>query len=236
MNCIIVDDEELPRRILEQLIAQEPSLDLVEVFSDSIEALKFVNSNESKVQLIFLDIHMPKFTGFDFISSLKTHFQIVLVSADQNFALKAFEFSNVTDYLLKPIQKDRFQKAVLKINQRLEDTKREKSPTATTKGNELYINSDKRLIKINISDINVIEAKGNFIHIRTSVENYLVYSSLKKIEIKLPSSLFLRVHRSFIINFKRIIDIQDNSILIGKELIPVSRRYKPQLLEHLNLL
>jgi len=236
MNCIIVDDEELPRRILEQLIAQEPSLDLVEVFSDSIEALKFVNSNESKVQLIFLDIHMPKFTGFDFISSLKTHFQIVLVSADQNFALKAFEFSNVTDYLLKPIQKDRFQKAVLKINQRLEDTKREKSPTATTKGNELYINSDKRLIKINIPDINVIEAKGNFIHIRTSVENYLVYSSLKKIEIKLPSSLFLRVHRSFIINFKRIIDIQDNSILIGKELIPVSRRYKPQLLEHLNLL
>jgi len=238
MNCVVVDDEELQGKILEQLIVQVPSLNLLGIFNDPIEALKFINSDEKEIDIIFLDILMPKFTGFDLIKAIKSPSKIILISSDKNYALKAFEFPKVIDYLLKPIQKERFLKAISKAAQSSNNLIKTKDTSTSTsiEEDELYINTDKRLIKINISDINIIEAKGNFIYIKTLSDNYLVYSSLKKIESKLPASLFLRVHRSYIINFKKIIDIQDNSILIHNELIPVSRRYKPQLLDHLNLL
>jgi len=237
MNCVVIDDEELPRKILEQLITLQPSLNLLGLFQDPIEALKFINLDENEVNLIFLDILMPGFTGFDLIRSIKAHSQIILISSEKNYAVNAFEFSNVTDYLLKPIQKERFDKAVSKAIKKQEDTSiLNKNTFSTNEENDLFIYIEKRLIKINIPDINFIEAKGNFIHIKTSLDNYLVYSSLKKIENKLSNSSFLRVHRSFIINFNKIIDIQDNSILINNELIPVSRKYKSQLLDHLNLL
>jgi len=240
MNCVLVDDEELPRRILEQLIKQEPSLNLLELFDDPIEALKFINSGEEKIDLIFLDILMPNISGFDFIKSIQSHSQIILVSSEKNYALNAFEFPMVTDYLLKPIKKERFNKATSKAFQQYKNLgilkdKTEEIHTSLEK-NELYVNTDKRLLKISIPDINIIEAQGNFIKIKTLSNSYLVYSSLMKIEDKLPASSFLRVHRSFIINLKKIVDIQDNSILINKELVPVSRRYKKQLLSHLNLL
>ncbi|CAL65817.1 two-component system response regulator containing LytTR DNA-binding domain [Christiangramia forsetii KT0803] len=236
MNCVVVDDEELPGKILEQLIGQNPSLNLLKIFKDPIEALKYINSDEKDIDIIFLDILMPKFTGFDLIKAIKSPSHIILISSDKNYALKAFEFPKVTDYLLKPIQKERFLKAISKVIARSNNPGNIKEASTSIKEDELYINTDKRLIKINIPDINFIEAKGNFIYIKTLSDNYLVYSSLKKIESKLPSSSFLRVHRSYIINFRKIIDIQDNSILINNELIPVSRRYKPQLLDHLNLL
>lgn len=236
MNCVVVDDEELPGKILEQLIGQDSSLNLLKTFKDPIEALKYINSNEENIDLIFLDILMPNFTGFDLIKAIKSPSQIILISSDKNYALKAFEFPKVTDYLLKPIKKERFSQGILKVAERAKNLPETTEPSTSIKENELYINTDKRLIKIDIPEINIIEAKGNFIYIKTLSDNYLVYSSLKKIESKLPSSSFLRVHRSYIINFKKIIDIQDNSILINEELIPVSRRYKPQLLDRLNFL
>ena len=235
MNCVVVDDEELPGKILEQLIVQEPSLNLLQIFTDPIEALKYINSGEEEIDIIFLDIMMPKFTGFDLIQAIKPTSHIILISSDKNYALKAFEFPKVADYLLKPIKKERFLKAISKVSARSNNLKKTEE-ASSNKEDELYINTDKRLVKVNIPDINSIEAKGNFIYIRTLSENYMVYSSLKKIEEKLPSSSFLRVHRSYIINFRKIIDIQDNSILINNELIPISRRYKPQLLDRLNLL
>lgn len=240
MNCVVVDDEEVARKVLIQLISLAPTLNLLEVFDNPIDALKFINSGENEVDLIFLDIMMPNLTGFDFIKAIASTPQIILVSSDKNYAINAFEFANITDYLLKPIQKERFQKAINKASQKFGNIQVTENQTAenssSTKEKELYINTDKRLIKINIQDIEVIEAKGNFIYIKTAQDKYLTYSSLKKIEAKLPSSSFLRIHRSFIINFRKIIDIQDNSILINKELVPVSRRYKPQLLSRLNLL
>ncbi|WP_133083318.1 LytR/AlgR family response regulator transcription factor, partial [Flavobacterium araucananum] len=102
--------------------------------------------------------------------------------------------------------------------------------------NEFYINIDRRLIKIEFAFVNIIEAKGDYIHIKTENKNYVVHSTLKKIEHKLPKDLFLKVHRSFIINTKKIIDIEDNSVLIGKDVIPVSRANRPDLMKRLNLL
>lgn len=235
MNTIIIDDEEMARAIIEQFTIQNKNLTLNAQFSDAIQAIKYLNQNH--VDLIFLDIHMPTFSGFDLIQALNDPPKIILTTSDRNFAIEAFEYECIIDYLVKPIGKDRFDKAVNKalafsnpILSNLENKNR-KEPDQ-----DLYINIDRRLIKINFPSIYLIEAKGDYILIKTEGKNYTVHSTLKKIEEKLPKDLFLKVHRSFIINIIKIIDIEDNSVLIKKDVIPVSRSNRPELMKRLNLL
>jgi two-component system response regulator LytT len=235
MNCIIIDDEEMARAIMTQMISRYPELKLIQEFPNAIQAIKFLNHIE--VDLIFLDIHMPDFTGFDFIQSLKNPPKVVLVTSDKNFAIEAFEYECIVDYLVKPITEDRFQKAIQKANSyKIASKAIEPKPSAEDNANEFYINIDRRLIKIEMASVNIVEAKGDYIHIKTESKNYVVHSTLKKIEDKLPKDLFLKVHRSFIINTKKIIDIEDNSVLIAKDVIPVSRANRPELMKRLNLL
>lgn len=198
MNCIIIDDEEMARSIIKKMIENTSQLNLLKEFSNAIHAIKYLNENN--VDLIFLDIHMPDFTGFDFIKTIKSPPKIILITSDKNFAIEAFEYECIVDYLVKPITEDRFQKAIQKANT---------TTTIANKGanednaNEFYINIDRRLIKIEFALVNIIEAKGDYIHIKTENKNYVVHSTLKKIEDKLPEDLFLKVHRSFIINTKK---------------------------------
>ena len=235
MNCIIIDDEESARTILKQLLKSNPKLNLKETFSNAIEAIKYLNKNED-IDLIFLDIHMPTFSGFDFIETLKNHSKVILTTSDKNFALEAFEYPNIIDYLVKPISPERFLKAVDKALSAKIESKTKSNSTGAVTENEMYVNVDRRLIKIELPTINIIEAKGDYILIKTTEKNYTVHSTLKKIEEKLPTNNFLKVHRSFIINIKKIIDIEDNSVLIGKDVIPVSRSNRPELMKRLNLL
>ncbi len=221
--------------IIQQLCNQVNGLNVLEEFPNAIQAIKFLNQQE--VDLIFLDIHMPDFTGFDFIQSLKNPPQIILTTSDRNFAIEAFEYDCIADYLVKPVELDRFKRAVNKAESRM-NTLVAESPTSEedSKKEELYINIDRRLIKIDIPTIYLVEAKGDYIQIKTEDKNYTVHSTLKKIEDKLPSTLFLKVHRSYIINVSKIIDIEDNSVLIKKDVIPVSRSNRPELMKRLNLL
>ncbi len=237
MNCIIIDDEATARAIIRQLCSNEPSLNIIEELPNAIQAIKYLNQNE--VDLIFLDIHMPDFTGFDFIDTIKNPPKIVLTTSDPNFAIQAFEYDCIVDYLIKPITLDRFQKAIHKVELTpisAITTKRLAESVETTSGNDLYVNIDRRLIKIDIPSIYLVEAKGDYIGIKTEKKNYIVHSTLKKIEEKLPDNLFLKVHRSYIINVNKIIDIQDNTVLIEKDVIPVSRSNRPELMKRLNLL
>jgi two-component system response regulator LytT len=233
MKSIIIDDEEMARAIIEQLISKKKDLSLIGSFSAAIEAIKFLNQNS--VDLIFLDIHMPNFTGFDLLQTLKNPPKVILTTSDKNFAIEAFEYNCIVDYLVKPVTQERFDKAVLKaasfstVNS--SSKKLEKEIV-----DELYVNIDRRLVKINFATINLIEAKGDYIQIKTDSKNYTVHSTLKKIEDKLPNDLFLKVHRSFVINTTKIIDIEDNSVLIGNNVIPVSRSNRPELMKRLNLL
>ena len=237
MNCIIIDDEATARAIIGQLCSNEPSLNVQEEFPNAIQAIKYLNQNE--VDLIFLDIHMPDFTGFDFIETLKNPPKIVLTTSDANFAIQAFEYDCIVDYLVKPITPERFKKAIQKAESTPSKSVTSSSSSEkveTTSGNDLYVNIDRRLIKIDIPSIYLVEAKGDYIHVKTEDKNYTVHSTLKKIEEKLPDHLFLKVHRSFIINVDKIIDIEDNSVLIKKDVIPVSRSNRPELMKRLNLL
>lgn len=235
MKCIIVDDEAAARAITKQLCKKIEELSIVNEFDNAIDAIKYLNTNA--VDIIFLDIHMPTFSGFDFIQTLKNPPQIILTTSDRNFALDAFEYDCVVDYLVKPITQERFGKAVDRIKDRQNTaTSETQNQEETNTVNDLYVNIDRRLVKINIPDICVIEAKGDYIKIKAEDKNYIVHSTLKKIEEKLPSHLFLKVHRSYIINTTKIVDIEDNSVLIKQDVIPVSRANRKELMQRLNLL
>ena len=233
MNCIIIDDDATARLIINKLCDNTNQVSVVEEFDAAIDAIKYLNSKE--VDLIFLDIHMPSFSGFDFIKTIKNSPKIVLTTSDKNFALEAFEYESVVDYLVKPITKERFEKSLQKIAS-LKDLKVTETNTSKKESDFIYVSVDRRLVKINIPDIYFVEAKGDYISIKTEQKNYIVHSTLKKIEDKLPSSLFLRIHRSFIINISEIVDIEDNSVLIQKSVIPISRSNKGELMRRLNLL
>nr|WP_322623176.1 LytTR family DNA-binding domain-containing protein [uncultured Flavobacterium sp.] len=254
MNCIIVDDEALSRAILEGMIGKDPELTVTGEFGNALQAMKHLNTTDD-TDLIFLDIHMPDFTGFDFIQTIKNPPAIVLVTSDKNFATEAFEYDCIVDYMVKPINEERFQRAVRKAKAlKASSSAPAVTPVGTTVAHaevretataqtvpadtptEFYVNIDRRLIKIEIQSVNVVEAKGDYIHIKTEGKNYIVHSTLKKIEEKLPTHLFLKVHRTYIINTKKIVDIEDNSVLIGKDVIPVSRANRPELMKRLNML
>ena len=160
-----------------------------------------------------------------------------MITSDPNFAIEAFEYDFIIDYLLKPLQFDRFKKAIEKSKTKnLTLASNETNSSRKAIENDFYISIDRRLIKIDLPSIYLIEAKGDYIKIKTENKDYIVHSTLKKIEEKLPDSLFLKIHRSFIINLKKIIDIEDNSVLIKKDVIPVSRSKRPELMKRLDLL
>ncbi|MFT4576749.1 MAG: two-component system response regulator LytT, partial [Polaribacter sp.] len=191
MKSLIIDDDATARLIVNKLCSNVDEVEVVEEFSNAIDAIKFLNSNT--VDVIFLDIHMPSFSGFDFIKTLKDPPKVILITSDRNFALDAFEYDCVVDYLVKPIDLERFKKSIDKLsafkNKQLINAIQ---PSSESSVNDLYVNIDRRLIKINIPDIYLIEAKGDYIKIKTENTNHIVHSTLKKIERKLPHDMFLK--------------------------------------------
>ncbi|MBT8301266.1 MAG: LytTR family DNA-binding domain-containing protein [Maribacter sp.] len=236
MNCIIIDDEAAARAIVAQLCSKIAELDVIDEFSSAIDAIKFLN--QQTVDVIFLDIHMPGFSGFDFVQTLKNPPKIILTTSDTNFAITAYEYEAIVDYLVKPITFERFEKSIQKVKNTLSQQPKigNKENASPGTGEELYINIDRRLIKLRFNEILLIEAKGDYIEVKTENELYRVHNTLKKIKEKLPEDIFLQIHRSYIINFTKIIDIEDNSVLIEKNVVPISRSNRPELMRRLNLL
>ncbi|WP_298503039.1 LytTR family DNA-binding domain-containing protein [uncultured Maribacter sp.] len=237
MNCIIVDDEATARAIVAKFCEDTSEIVIKEEFSNAIDAIKFLN--KQTIDVVFLDVHMPGFTGFDFVETLKTPPKIVLITSDKDLALQAYEYDAIVDYLIKPLTKERFEKSIVKVKTAIENQKiinnASKVARAANLG-ELFINIDRRLIKLKFNDILLIQALGDYIKIKTEKEEYKVHNTLKKVKEKLPEDVFLQIHRSYIINFTKIIDIEDNSVLIDKSVVPISRSNKPKLMKHLNLL
>ena len=236
MNCIIIDDEDSARAIIKQLCSSLSDLDVVQEFENAIEAIKFLNRQE--VDVIFLDLHMPGFSGIDFLQTLKNPPRVVMTTSDTDFAIDSYEYEMIIDYLVKPITPQRFEKCIQKINgsSSIQSKQNTDKANENTIGEDLYINIDRRLIKLKYKEILFIEAKGDYINVKTEISEFLVHTTLKKIKAKLPEDLFLQIHRSYIINFSKIIDIEDNSVLIKKNVIPISRSNRPELMRRLNLL
>lgn len=234
MTCIIIDDETTARAVVNRLCSQIPELDVIEEFDNAIDAIKFLN--QQTIDVVFLDIHMPGFTGMDFVQTLKNPPHIVLTTSDTDYAIEAYEYASIVDYLVKPINLERFEKAIQKIkNVKQNNVQKENAAYLSSLSQELYINIDRRLIKLKFDEILLIMSQGDYIEITTESKKYRVHTTLKKIKEKLPETIFLQIHRSYIINFTKIIDIEDNSVLIEKSVVPISRSSRPELMRRLNL-
>jgi DNA-binding LytR/AlgR family response regulator len=233
MNCIIVDDDKLSCKILEGYVNKYTSLNLIGSFCDSVSARNEL-AQRKDIDLVLLDILMPEMDGFDFIGSLDHPPNIIIVSAAEEFALRAFEF-NVVDYLLKPISYSRFCKAIDKTIRYFS-----RKETSKTGDEEIFIKKGSSLVKLKIKEIVFVEALENYVTLSTNNDKYTIHFTMKAIESQLPSSVFIRVHRSFIVNKSMIQAIKENSldIVIGNAVknVPVGKSFKDGLLNDINVM
>ncbi|MEO7047322.1 MAG: LytTR family DNA-binding domain-containing protein [Ferruginibacter sp.] len=223
-SCIIVEDEPLSAEVLIDYIKEIPWLELKKVCSDAIYAMEALRYET--IDLIFLDIHLPKIKGFEFLASLKTHPHIIITSAYKDYALQAFD-ENVIDYLLKPIRFSRFLKAVNKLTQQFE-VNAKPLPTSLIPAERphLFFNVDKKRVKIHLDEILYIESIRDYILITT--KNHSVYTKFKLSEMEdlLTHKNFIRVHRSFIVAKDKITAFSATDVEIEKKTIPIGRSYK----------
>ncbi len=231
MKCIIVDDNQMARMALKQLVSQVQALDLVAECNDAAEALDVLNS--SQVDLLLLDIEMPEMTGLDLIKKLgNSKPLIIFTTAKKDYAVEAFEL-NVVDYLVKPIALPRFKQAIDKAQETLDSNKQE---VKVEEQGFVFVKDNGILKRIAIDDILFLEAMGDYVKVHTPQKFHVVHATLKSIEEKLPSSKFIRVHRSYIVAINKIDYIQEGTISIGKTTIPVADTHKSNLNKRLNLL
>jgi len=228
LTCIIVEDELMSRKSLARLCEQHGSLELLATFDNAVSALNFIAANQ--VDLIWLDVEMPGLSGLELLEKLPTMPYVVLTTSKTDYAYEAFQY-HVTDYLKKPITVPRFNLAVEKV---LELSAHAKSNLPSER-EEIYIKTDGRYIRLPFNTISYIENIGDYVKIYTTTQTYIVYSTMKYLEEKLGSQ-FLRVHRSYIVHLDKIVDIEENTLVISKKVIPISRANKPELMNRLNLL
>ena len=230
INCIIVDDEQHAIDILETYVGQTPSLHLAGTTTNPMEALQMVSNQ--KIDLVFLDIHMPELSGMDFIKAINGKVKVILTTAYSEFALESYEL-DVVDYLLKPVRFPRFlqavQKAVSEINEH-------QVLAASTEGDDyIFVKTESKgkLLKINLNEVDYIEGMKNYVAIVRGGQKTLVYTSMKELEERLPHKQFIRVHKSFIIPVIKITGIEGNLLRLKNVTteILIGDSYRAELME-----
>ena len=225
LSCIIVDDEPVARKILHEFVEQMPFLDLQGKFENATKAEVFLKSNT--VDLIFLDIEMPKISGLQFLQSMHIDAMVILTTAFPQYALEGYEL-DIIDYLLKPFAFSRFLKAVQKAKDYHE-------MKARTSGNLLpsyiFIKSDKRIEKIELNDILYAESVGNYVSVYTEKKKIIAYLTMKGLESQLPADDFIKIHQSYLVNCAKIEAIEGNEIKVGSKSLQMSRSYRETVMK-----
>lgn len=230
MNCIIVDDDTLVRLDLENKISQISFLNLIGSCSSAAEATHYIMSQQ--VDLMILDVMMPEMNGLQLMKALEAERpQVILVSSSKEFAAEAFDF-DVTDFLVKPISNERFFRAMSR-SRRLHEGR---TGISSYDDHHVFIKVNTRLVKIDIRDILFVEAMADYVTVNTLKNKYTLHSTMKGMENALPKEYFFRAHNSYIIRLDRISEIDDNCIVLGQKLIPVSRSKVNGLMQKLKLL
>ncbi|WP_109437428.1 LytTR family DNA-binding domain-containing protein [Aquimarina sp. AU119] len=232
LKCIIADDEPIARQILENYIGQVPNLELIASCKDAFEVMELLQ--KQMVDILFLDINMPKLSGLSLLKTMIDRPEVIITTAYPEFALEGFELS-VTDYLLKPFSLERFIQAVLKTQKKntVENdvkiiSEKEEPPKA------IFVKSDKRLIKIRFEDIQYIEAYGNYIKIFTDTM-VLTPNTLSDFYEKLPKENFIRIHKSFVINFNELKLIEGNQLILNStKVLPIGKSYRKLVLDKID--
>ncbi|HEU4718412.1 MAG TPA: LytTR family DNA-binding domain-containing protein [Bacteroidia bacterium] len=230
MNCLIIDDDEIARRSVQQCIDRTDFLSLAGSCASVTEAMKIIGSQ--KIDLIFLDVEMPEMSGIDFLKTFREVPQIIFITGKKEYAAEAFDY-DVTDFLLKPIDYPRFLKAALKAKNMQEETQAGKDGEESA----VYIKKEgNRLVRLPAAEILYVEALADYVNIFTKDGRHTVLSTMKSIESKLPQKEFLRIHRSFIVRLDKVSEIEENAVVVNGKVIPVSRSHKDDLFRRLKFL
>jgi len=237
IKCIIIDDEPLAIKVIENHLSKFKNMELIATFNSAVAALPIIEKNE--VDVVFLDINMPKMSGLEFLKTLTNKPYIIITTAYREFAVESFDL-DVLDYLVKPIPFGRFLKAINKIGNRV-NLENEKSNKVVLKEEPyIFLKVDKKLMKIKLNDILYIESLKDYIKVITILGDFLVHKSMTSISEELPSHIFLRIHRSFTISLNKITSIEGNSVEIANRRIPIGRNYlqfaKQKILNTKNLI
>lgn len=224
IRYLIIDDEHIAHDIIKSYCDLLPNMELQKNCYDALEALQYLNNN--KVDLIFLDLNMPKLKGFDFLKTLVFQPKVIVTTAYSEFALEGYEL-NVVDYLLKPFGFERFLKAV---NKAVSDPGKAPVPIGREKGsaevNRIFLRGDKKYTQLVIDDILYIEAAGNYTKVITRKGTITTREKISSLLTMLPSDDFLQVHRSFAVATKHIKSVEGNRIAIGDHIVPIGKLYK----------
>lgn len=238
MNVLIVDDEPLAQDVLETYLEQLPELNLVAKCSNALEATNVLQ--REKVDLMLLDIQMPQLTGTEFLKTLSNPPLTIFTTAYPNFALEGFEL-NAIDYLLKPISLERFLKAINKAKEQLNlqtgNAAAAKVPAEDTP-DFFFVKADKKLIKVNYEEIIYIEGLKDYVIIKLETGRVITLQTMKSLEAKLPSGRFQRVHRSYIVNVKKIKAVMGNMVEViekgSAKHLPIGKNYRDQIYAIIN--
>lgn len=226
-KCVILDDEPMALSFLERYCAKTPELELVGSFSNVDGAFDYLKDNE--IQILFLDVEMPGNNGFTLLDKLIYMPKVILTTSKTEYAFDAFEY-HVTDFLKKPITYNRFLKSVEKATQSSGEAQSD-----TPEEKDFFIKAEGKLIRLCYEDILYIESVGDYVKYFTASKNYLTHSTLKAVEEKMGTHQFMKVHRSYIVNLRKIRDIQDNSVVIEGKVIPISKSLKQGVMQKLNV-
>lgn len=230
VKCIVVDDDPLSRRLLTDFIERTEALEMVGEYAHPLEARQ-VLMNGGQVDLILLDVEMPGMNGIELLHSLSSPPSVIIVSGKEDYAFQAFD-NDVADYLLKPVEYSRFLKAIDKAVLLKQNSLHRKEPGEDV----LYARKGSHLFKVYYKDILFVEAMENYVTINTWYDKITIHFTMKALEEKLPTELFYRVHRSYIVNLHRISKLRDGMLEVRHEKdmyeIPVGKAYRKELIEY----
>ncbi|MCB0628315.1 MAG: LytTR family DNA-binding domain-containing protein [Saprospiraceae bacterium] len=234
MTCLIVDDNAMARTALRHLIADIDYITLKGECENAISTIRFLR--DTAVDLILLDVEMPNMSGLELIKTL--HQQkplIIFVTSKRDYAVEAFDLQ-VVDYLVKPITLPRLLTAVERAWEIFQSRNEPPAQPVSSMDEHLFFRSNNVLVRVQWSDILFFQALGDYVVLTTAEKRYTLYMTMKMIEQRLPTRYFLRTHRSYIVAIGKIDNIEDNSIQIGRNIIPISDTYRARVMAQLNLL
>jgi DNA-binding LytR/AlgR family response regulator len=224
LNCIIVDDEPLSQDVLKEYVEACPELNLLGVCNDALEAYAMLK--EHSIELMFLDINMPKLSGIGFVKTLKAPPLVILVTAYPEYALEGYEI-DAMDYLLKPVSYERFR---LAVNRALE---RKESQQGATQQIHILLRSNKKDYRIDFNEILYLEAQGDYVRFVTESQSLMVHGTLKEYIAQLPQFLFAQIHKSYVISIQKVNYLEGNSVNVRGKVVPVSLSFKDALAQRL---
>lgn len=225
LKCLIVDDEHLARKLLEDYLGKMTGVELVGVCKNAMEAMQVIRDKE--VDLMFLDIQMPDLTGLDLLRTMKVRPAVIFTTAYSEYALQGYEL-DVVDYLLKPISFERFVQAVNKASELI--SLRQKAETKSNETDHLIVKADHKLVRIKLEDILYIEGLREYVSIYTKEKRVITLEAMKNLEDILPANKFLRTHRSYIVSINHAEAMNGNNVEINGKLIPVGKTYRDEVL------